>query len=579
MQSRFKWWLAGIIVLVILAFGVVMRPITITKRVNADTGKTYEPAARFAGLNFYPPYPDIRLGLDLRGGMQLRLQLQKQANFTFTNISKIRNLGSDEDRLAEQGTIGGILTPQKLGTLKSDIFVKEDSVTVSTRVKDKADMERQQPIVADAIKTLYPDAQMLKPDLVQLEAGQLQDVMSALASRIDAFGVSEPTFQAEPPDKILVELPGVRDPKQALDLLKSTGSLEFKAIPARYEPTEPVVDPNTGEETYETFTRTYAGRESTKTVDARTVLVQSQTLLTGRDLHNNARVSIQAGQPVSVLLSMKGPAIDVWARHTARNANPNEVPGKNRYVAIVLDGKIISAPMIRSAIPNGQTEISGGFDGPNGAKRAKALEIKLNAGALPVDIVAVEQREVSATLGEGSLRASLVAGLVGLVMIVLYMTLYYRLPGLLACVALGIYGVLLLAALKVLDATLTLPGMFGFILSIGMAVDANVIIFERLKEELRAGKTLRGAIEAGFKRAWTAILDSNVCSILTGLVLYWLGTGPVKGFAITLIIGVAVSLFTAVTVTQLFMDITAGTKLSKRLSLFGVSEEKLAAAQ
>lgn len=580
MQSRFKWWLIGIIALVILAFLVVMRPITLERRINPDTGKKYAPVARVIGLNIYKPHPDIRLGLDLRGGMQLRLQLQKKVNFAFNNINELRERSSDEERNNLQAQIGEALTAAKLDQANRTITVNEDNITVSLPVKEQNDIEKLSPIVAQAIQKFYPNAMMEKPEFIELKAGQLEEVMSNLESRINAYGVSEAIFQAEPPDKILVEMPGVKDPKQATALLQDTASLEFKGIPSRYVPSEPVINPKTGEEEIKTFNRKRAGGMSdSKPVDSRYVLDQSETLLTGQDLKNNARVVIQAGQPTAVTMSFKGKAIDKWAEYTASHQNNSDDRSRDRFVAIVLDGRIISCPKILNAIPNGDTQISGGFDGPDGTKQANALKIKLNAGALPVGIVPVEQREVSATLGADSLRASLIAGGAGLILIVIFMIFYYKLPGLLACVALGIYGILVLGVLKAFDATLTLPGIFGFILSVGMAVDANVIIFERLKEELCAGKTLRGAIEAGFKRAWTAILDSNVCSILTGLVLYWLGTGPVKGFAVTLIIGVAVSLFTAVTVTQLFMDITAETKLSQRPSLFGVSEESLAEAR
>jgi protein-export membrane protein SecD len=239
-----------------------------------------------------------------------------------------------------------------------------------------------------------------------------------------------------------------------------------------------------------------------------------------------------------------------------------------QILAIVLDRQVISAPKVEAAISRSGV-IRGGFASQ---REAKDLADLLNAGALPVPLEVAESRIVSPTLGKDSLIRSLWAGLAGFIVVMLFMAWYYRVPGLLANLALIIYCVLVLALLKLFNATLTLPGIAGIILSIGMAVDANVIIFERLKEELHAEKTLKSAIEAGFKRAWTAILDSNVCSIGTALVLVALpvAPAPVKGFAITLLIGVATSLFTAVTVTRLFMFLAANTRAARNLSWFGV---------
>jgi len=244
------------------------------------------------------------------------------------------------------------------------------------------------------------------------------------------------------------------------------------------------------------------------------------------------------------------------------------------YLAVVLDGQMISCPVIKSAIP-GEGVIEGGFDRPGGLEEARDLSILLNAGALPFDLEYVENRTVSPELGEDALRKSLAAGLVGMAAVLVFMVLYYRLPGLLADIALVMYCVLLMGAIRLVNQVLTLPGILAVIISIGMAVDANIIIFERLKEEIRTGKTLRSAVEAAFKRAWTAILDSNVCSIGTGIVLFYFGTGPIKGFAVALIIGVTVSLFTAVTVTRLFMSLAIESRLASNLALFGVSPREV----
>ncbi len=571
MNARLKWWLFTIIVLVAAGLLAVLRPVTVRYRRDPDSNRVLQPIKRMWGLNIYSPSPDLRLGLDLRGGTQLRLQCQKSAVFTF-HVPEILALKGEEASTSLQGEIGELLPTRKLDTVKREIEVTETGLRITTRVKDRADMARQKKIIDEVVLAKYPDAAHEKgsPEYVSLAKGQLEAVKQNLENRINIYGVAEPVFQVEEPDKILVELPGVKDPARAKALLQATAVLEFRHIPKRYIPSAAVVDPRLGEEV-RTFSRKLAGgRVGEGEVPARRVLDESTLVLTGKDLQNNPRVSIVPGQKTAVLMDFKSDATARWSRFTRAHVGD--------YVAIVLDGRIISCPIIESGI-SGTTSITGGFDGTEGAKQAQDLVIKLKAGSLPVDIVPIEERVVSATLGQDSLNRSLLAGAFGFLLVLVFMVFYYRLPGVLACLALLVYCVLLLAALKGLDATLTLPGIFALILSIGMAVDANVIIFERLKEELRTGKTMRAAIEAGFKRAWTAILDANVCSILTGMVLYWLGTGPVKGFAITLVIGVAVSMFTAVTVTRLFMDIACGTRFASRPTLFGLTRKDVETAR
>jgi preprotein translocase subunit SecD len=243
-------------------------------------------------------------------------------------------------------------------------------------------------------------------------------------------------------------------------------------------------------------------------------------------------------------------------------------------IAILLDGEVVSAPVVRDRIgARGQIDL-----GQADMEEARDLALVLRAGALPARLQVMEERAVGPSLGQDSIDQGRIAGIVGIILVILVMTVYYRMAGFLSVIALGVYVVLVMGGLAALNATLTLPGIAGLILSIGMAVDANIIIFERLKEEIRTGKTMRSAVEAAFKRAWAAILDSNVCSIGTGFVLFHFGTGPIKGFAVALIIGVAVSLFTAVTVTRLFVNIVMSTSLARNVRLFGVSPQEVGEA-
>jgi len=273
------------------------------------------------------------------------------------------------------------------------------------------------------------------------------------------------------------------------------------------------------------------------------------TVLTGSDL-KSAQVEFDGqGLPV-IAFELNSEGARIFAEHTAANVN--------RYLAIVLDKAIVSCPRIESAIPEGRGVITGQFT----VQEARAMVLQLRYGSLPIPLRIIDTRAVGPTLGQDSVDKSIRAGIIGLIAVLLFMLIYYRLPGALADLALIIYAVITLALYKLIPVTLTLPGIAGFLLSMGMAVDANILIFERMREELRAGRTLQRAIDAGFRRAWTSIFDSAVSTWITCLIL-WLfgnsfGASVVKGFAVTLALGVLISMFTAVTVTRTFVHTTFG---------------------
>ncbi len=349
-------------------------------------------------------------------------------------------------------------------------------------------------------------------DLSKTPASEKQNAMESLRkvieNRVNEFGVTEPVIQTTKmggQDQITVELPGVKDVNQAMDLIGKTAQLDFKELSSQGTP--------------ESFG------------------------LTGKDLKSASQTfDPNTNQPeVSIVFNSDG--AKKFEDATAQNV------GKPIY--ILLDGQIISAPKVNEKISGGRAVITGQFD----VKEAKNLAIQLNAGALPVPIHIAQQQTVGATLGQQAIKASLFAGVLGVILVMLFMALYYRLPGLVADASLVLYAIFVLAIFKVLAITLTLAGVAAFILSIGMAVDANVLIFERMKEELHHGKSLNAAVETGFKRAWTAIRDSNLASIITASILFLFGSGTIKGFAVVLIIGVLVSMFTAVNVTRTFLRI------------------------
>jgi preprotein translocase subunit SecD len=363
--------------------------------------------------------------------------------------------------------------------------------------------------------------------------------------------IKEPIVQTQGQDRIIVELPGVKDPERVTGLLQSTARLEFRLVPERYTCVGAEDDDYTSWEDSQTGQR----------VTEQRVLSESPIEFTGSDLKPNAQV-VPSDRPseFEVRFEIKESRKRDFAEFTRNNVG--------RIMSIILDNETKMAPVIKSEIP-GVGVISGKMD----AQQAGDLRLLLNAGALPVPLEIVENRTVSATLGENAIRQSILAGIVGFILVAMFMVAYYRLPGLLADFALTLYIVLLLALLSTwspIQTTLTLPGIAGIILSIGMAVDANVIIFERIREELRVRTTTRAAVEAGFHRAWPAILDANVTTVIGAAALYFFGTSSVKSFAVTLLLGVCTHLFTAVTASRWLVHIIARTRLGENRAMFGV---------
>lgn len=340
-----------------------------------------------------------------------------------------------------------------------------------------------------------------------------------LSSRINGIsGVTEPVLNLVGNNRISVELPGVKNPNQVTDLLKGTGNLTIQDSGSTSLATGAVID-----------AKTYP------------------VLFKGSDIkQGSGQVGFDptTGAPL-VTFSLQGSAVDRFATYTVNNIG--------RFMAIAMDGIVVTDARIQQAIPGGSVQITG--IGTVDAATAIAIQLKYGALPIPLDVVGLQQ--VNATLGPAYVTASERAGIIGLIIVVLFMLIYYRLPGLLADLALMVYASVVFALFKLIPVTLTLEGIAGFVLSIGMAVDANVLIFERFKEELRAGKTLGAAIDAGFARAWTSIRDSNISTMLTCIILFWFGNtfaaSIIVGFALTLFIGVVVSMFTAILVTRTFL--------------------------
>jgi preprotein translocase subunit SecD len=375
-------------------------------------------------------------------------------------------------------------------------------------------------------------------------AEDMQAAKTIVERRVNGLGVTEPLVQPQGNNRIIVALPGINNPDAAVQTLKSTGQLEFVEIGPQANNPYPKI-------TQGAYIRTSNSSKAPNKDSAANITDPYpdhvfQTVMTGRDLKTANTQLDQYGTP-NIGFQLTDAGAQTFGDYTTGHVGT--------IVAIVLDNQVLSAPVIQTPITQGNGQITGKFT----KDEADNLSIQMRYGSLPVPLDVVDRRTIAATLGADSVRRSVVAGIVGLITILVFMILQYRLPGVLASIALLIYTVLNLAIYKLVPVTLTLPGIAGFLLSIGMAVDANVLIFERMKEELRWGRSLEFAVEAAFHRAWPAIRDSNISTILTCLVLIYFGSSfgaqAVMGFAITLAIGVIVSMFTAVVVTRTFMRV------------------------
>jgi protein-export membrane protein SecD len=368
----------------------------------------------------------------------------------------------------------------------------------------------------------------------------LEVIRTIIENRVNSTGVSEPVITVQGSDRIVVELPGVSDPNAIRNLVGQTGLLEFVPLGTTQKNKGDTIDEKQ-------FPPLFAGTELSSAT-----IAQNQT---------NGRV---------VTFQLKDTGAKLFADYTAGHIG--------QYFAIVLDHKVISAPVINSAIPGGSVEISqGGTIGGYPLKEATELVTILQFGSLPFPIQELSTQTISPTLGEQFLSQSLLAGLVGILLVMGFMLIYYRLPGVIASFALIYYTLVVLAIFRLVPVTLTLAGIAGFVLSIGMAVDANILIFERMKEEMRVGKSLPAAVEAGFGRAWNSILDSNVSSLITATILYLFGSSTIRGFALVLIIGVLVSMFSAIVVTRSILRAVVARPWSRKAVLYGVGEKEFVA--
>jgi len=494
------------------------------------------------------PHKRINLGLDLQGGMHLVLEVDTE-----------KAIESTMDRIALE--LRQILKKERV---RHSGIGQEDAV-ISVRLRESEDVDRFDSIldreypdnlrilsrsVEDGMTTVVmdlPDAQQ-----EEIRKSATAQALETIRNRIDQFGVSEPDIRNQGEKRILIQLPGVTDTERAKKLIGKTALLEFKLVDEAHDVNSALEGdiPPGSEILYEEDRNPETGR-----VRKIPYLLKRKASLTGAYL-SDARVKIESQyNEVSVSMRLNKKGARIFEELTEANVD--------KRLAIVLDNKVVTAPSIKERIPDGEARITGNYT----MEEARDLAIVLRAGSLPAPVNIIEERTVGPSLGSDSIRKGLISMLIGSVLVICFMIVYYRLSGAIADLALILNTLFIAAGLAGFQATLTLPGIAGIILTIGLAVDANVIIFERIREEMNLGKTPRAAVDAGYERSTLTILDANVTTLIAAFVLLQFGTGAVKGFAITLSLGVLASLFTALILTRSIFEYLLFNRKIERLSI------------
>lgn len=487
----------------------------------------------------------LSLGLDLQGGIHLVLEVEE---IRAVEIAVDRSRKAVEDLLSEK-------------SIAIDRVSREGSTGLSIDLQNESDADEVQALVLDSFPSFVSqknsgtrlEYELSPEDVVRIKTSAINQALETIRNRIDQFGVAEPLIQRLGLNQIAIQLPGVQDPQRAKDLIQKTALLEFKMLQESKMALELPPQVERGQE--ETVRQQFAGKvpeeaeilfeaveeELDGSKYSIPYLVKKDAALIG-DLLQDARVTIGDYNEPNVSVTFDSKGAQEFDLVTAANVG--------KRMAIVLDGKVYSAPTINERISGGRAVISGRFS----TEEANDLAVVLRAGALPAPLKTLQDLTVGPSLGKDSIEKGLRTTLIAGSLVLIFMIVYYRLSGLIANMALALNLLGLLGALSGLNATLTLPGIAGIILTIGMGVDSNVLIFERIREELRAGRPVRLAVDAGFEKAFLTIVDAHVTTLITGLALFLFGTGPIKGFAVTLCLGIGINLFTAFVGTKVVFD-------------------------
>jgi preprotein translocase subunit SecD len=487
----------------------------------------------------------VNLGLDLQGGMHLVLEVQAEKavdNALDRQVEEVRRI-LDKEKIAvasltREGTLGILLKVAKPDERDKGLRALGDLVSF------------------DKVPGATPDELRLTMQVKEakrIEELAVRQSLETIRNRVDQFGVAEPHIVPEGERRIVVQLPGIKDPQRAINLIGKTAQLELKLVNTQYNPVEveqgKVQLPPNLEVLYEREVG-----DNRQVIGKRPIVVERQPIITGSSLTSaEVRPDDQGGWLVGFNLDSAG----------ARTFGDFTGSHVGSLLAIVLDNTVYSAPVIRSKIGEGRGQIEGNFT----AESARDLAIVLRAGALPAPVKIIANLTVGPSLGQDSIRAGIHAAVLGAVLVILLMGVYYKFSGVIADFALLLNLIMLVGFLAAIRATLTLPGIAGIALGVGMAVDSNVLILERIREELKLGKTVRSAIDAGYDKAFVTIVDSHVTTLITAVALFLFGTGPVKGFAVTLSLGVAINLFTALVGTRVVYDWMISRRELKTLSI------------
>lgn len=496
------------------------------------------------------PNKGITLGLDLQGGIHLVYEVEGDRAVEIMTDRLVQSL---KDRIEKK---------------KLESEIKKDGLLLTVTPSSP----KVETLIKDGFPTLVPvkpgTYRLSDEEVERIKDNAIDQALETIRNRIDQFGVAEPTIHRQAADEIVIQLPGVKDPRRAIDIIGRTAQLEFKIVDddAPVAAELPSVIAHGDEEiVLERFKDKVPPNDEiqfmrsenrmTGEVSKTPILLKKETLMTG-DLLTEARVNIdQRFNEPYVSIKFNATGAKIFEDITGANVQ--------KRLAIILDGNVYSAPVIREKISGGDAQITGSFS----LEEVKDLAIVLRAGALPAPVKMLQNVTVGPSLGRDSIEAGKRAGIIGAILVVLFMVFYYRFSGLIADLALALNILLLLGAMASLNATLSLPGIAGIILAIGMAVDSNVLMFERMREELRMGKTPRAAVDSGYDKAFWTIFDSHVTTLITSAVLFQFGTGPIKGFAVTLSLGVAINLFTALVGTKTVFDLINQRREVKTLSI------------
>jgi preprotein translocase subunit SecD len=499
------------------------------------------------------PNKGIVLGLDLRGGSHLIFEV---------DLKRAREITVERIAMHLQSLL------EKKG-IKTTVKAEREKITIQPVNEEvKKLIKENYPDLSYSEQGSYILCELPETAFKKVETTSVEQAIEVIRNRIDQLGVTEPTIHRQGENEIIVQLPGIKDPKKALEIIGKTAQLEFKLLDEETPLWKelPSIIKSDEEEAFlnqwknkipegdEVVFQKIVNKE-TKEVYKRPYIVKKDVLLTG-DLLAEAHVSIdQRFNEPYVSLRFNDAGAKIFEEITSKYVK--------KRLAIILDGNLYSAPVIQEKIEGGNAQISGNFT----LEEAKDLAIVLRAGALPAPVNLIQNITVGPTLGRDSIEAGKTAVIIAAVFVALFMIVYYRLSGVIADFALILNIILLIGALAALNATLTLPGIAGIALAVGMAVDSNVLMFERIREELRLGKTPKAAIESGYKKAFWTIFDSHVTTLITAAVLFHFGSGPIKGFAVTLSLGVAINLFTALIGTKTVFDFIYIGKERRRLSI------------